>query len=200
MNQPGATFEEVTGAILIGGQSRRLGRDKVLLHYQGKPLALHLHGILTSLFPRVLLIGHPRPELEDLGFTCLPDLVPDKGVLGGIYTALSTATTPYVFIAGADMPFLTPPLISMILGFRHSADAVIPRGPRGLEPLCAVYTKSCAEVMKENLRDGNLKIMAALENMTVLSPEISLDNGEPDPFININYPEDLEKLLTRSES
>ena len=194
MNQPGAPFEEVTGAILIGGQSRRLGRDKVLLYYQGKPLAVHLHGILTSLFPRVLLIGHPRPELEDLGFTCLPDLVPGKGVLGGIYTALSAAATPHVFIAGADMPFLTPALISTILSHRHLADAVIPRGPRGLEPLCAVYSKSCADVMEESLRVGTLKIMAALENMTVLSPEVSPDNGEPDPFININYPEDVEML------
>jgi molybdopterin-guanine dinucleotide biosynthesis protein A len=197
VNQPEAPFEEVTGAILIGGQSRRLGRDKVLLHYQGKPLALHLHGILTSLFPHVLLIGHPRPELEDLGFTCLPDLVPGKGVLGGIFTALSAAATPHVFIAGADMPFLTPPLISMILGFRHSADAVIPRGPRGLEPLCAAYSKSCADVMEKNLRGGTLKIMAALENMTVLSPVVSPDNGEPDPFININYPEDVEMLKGR---
>jgi molybdopterin-guanine dinucleotide biosynthesis protein A len=198
MTQPAATFEEVTGAILIGGKSRRLGRDKVLLPYDGKPLAVHLHGILNSLFPHVLLIGHPRPELKAMGLPLIPDLVPDKGVLGGIYTALSTATTPYVFIAGADMPFLTPSLISMILGYRHSADAVIPRGPRGLEPLCAVYTKSCADVMEKNLRDGTLKIMAALENMTVLSPEVSPDNGEPDPFININYPEDLEILKGRA--
>jgi molybdopterin-guanine dinucleotide biosynthesis protein A len=194
MNQPLAAFEEVTGAVLIGGKSRRLGRDKVLLPFGGKPLAAHMHDLLKELFQEVLLIGHPRPELMAMGLTLIPDLVPDKGVLGGIYTALITATTPYVFIAGADMPFLTPSLISTILGFRHSADAVIPRGPRGLEPLCAAYSKSCVDVMEKNLRDGTLKIMAALENMTVLSPEVSPDNGEPDPFININYPEDLDAL------
>lgn len=194
MNQPAATFEEVTGAILIGGRSRRLGRDKVLLPYEGEPLAVHLHRLFEGLFPHILLIGHPRPELQAFGFTCVPDLIQEKGVLGGIYTALSAATTPYVFVAGADMPFLTTSLISWILGHRHSADAVIPRGPRGLEPLCAVYSTSCVGAMEQSLEKGTLKIMAALDGLAILSPEVTPGDGEPDPFININYPEDLEVL------
>ncbi len=191
MNQPAATFEEVTGEILIGGQSRRLGRDKILLPYDGKPLVVHLHGLLESLFPKILLIGHPRPELETLGLSCIPDLIPDKGALGGIYTALKTASTPYVFVAGADMPFLTTSLISDILGHRYEADAVIPRGPRGLEPLCAAYSTSCADAIKRSLERDMLKIMGALDGLAVLSPEITPGDDEPDPFLNINYPEDL---------
>jgi len=194
MNPPAATFEEVTGAILIGGQSRRLGQDKVLLPFEGKPLAVHLQGLLESLFPRTLLVGHPRPELEAMGLTCIPDLVPDKGVLGGIYTALNAAATPYVFVVGADMPFLTTSLISEVLSHRHFADAVIPRGPRGFEPLCAVYSASCADTMIHSLQGGMLKIMAALDGLAVLSPEVTPGNGEQDPFANINYPEDLEAL------
>jgi molybdopterin-guanine dinucleotide biosynthesis protein A len=198
MNQPSAAFEEVTGAILVGGKSRRLGRDKVLLHYEGKPLALHQHELLESIFPRVLLIGHPRPELEALGLTCIPDIIPDMGVLGGIYTALSTASTPDVFVTGVDMPFLTPSLISTILSHRHNADAVIPKGPRGLEPLCAVYSKTCADTLKLSLERGTLKVMAALDSLKVVSPEVVPGDGDQDPFININYPEDMEVLLTRS--
>lgn len=199
MNQPGAPFEEVTGAILIGGQSRRLGRDKVLLHYEGKPLAVHLHQLLENLFPETVLIGHPRPELEAIGLTCIPDTIPDMGVLGGIYTALSAAATPHVFIAGADMPFITPTLISTILSHRNLADAVIPRGPRGLEPLCAVYSKSCADTLKTCLEKGTLKVMAALDSLKVVSPEVIPGDGDQDPFININYPEDLENLKSRAE-
>jgi molybdopterin-guanine dinucleotide biosynthesis protein A len=197
MNQAAAASQEVTGAILTGGQSRRLGRDKVLLPYEGKPLAFHMHGLLVTHFPRTVLIGHPRPELQALGLECFPDLVKGKGALGGIYTALRAADTPYVFIAGADMPFLTTSLISDILGHRHEADAVIPRGPRGLEPLCAVYSISCTSAMEHNLKSDNLKIMAALDGLTVLSPEVTLKEGEPDPFININNPEDLELLKGR---
>jgi molybdopterin-guanine dinucleotide biosynthesis protein A len=194
MTPPSAAFKEVTGAILIGGHSRRLGRDKVLLPHEGKPLAVHLHGLLAGLFPRVFLVGHPRPELVDLGLTCIPDLVPDMGVLGGIYTALVSAATPHVFITGADMPFLTTSLISRILDQRHLADAVIPKGSRGLEPLCAVYSTSCADTLRQNIEKGRLKITAALGSLKILSPTVMPEEGDQDPFININYPEDVGVL------
>lgn len=194
MTRPAAAFEEVTGAILTGGKSRRLGRDKVLIPHGGKPLAAHMHQLLDSLFPRTILVGHPRPELDQLGLECVQDIVPEKGVLGGIYTALKSAGTSWAFVAGADMPFITVSLIVMLLEQRRGADAVIPRGPRGLEPLCAVYSTSCIASFERGLEEGTLKIMAALDGLAVLSPEVTPKDGEPDPFININYPEDLEKL------
>ena len=129
-----------------------------------------------------------------MGFTSIPDLVPDKGVLGGIYTALDMCTTRYVFVVGADMPFLTPSLISDILVHRHTADAVIPNGPKGVEPLCAVYSTSCISTIRQNLETGKLKIMEALGNLEVLSPEVTTGENKQDPFMNINYPEDLENL------
>lgn len=194
MNPGPAAFEEVTGAVLIGGKSRRLGRDKVLLPFDGKPLAAHMHDLLKELFQETLLIGHPRPELESLGFTCIPDLVPGKGVLGGIHTALHKSTTPFVFVIGADMPFVTGPLISRILVHRHTADAVIPQGPKGMEPLCAVYSTSCTSIIRQNIEAGTLRVTAALDRLKVLSPEIAPYGDDPDPFININYPEDVAKL------
>ncbi len=194
MTAPSAAFPEVTGAILTGGSSRRLGRDKVLLPYQGKPLGLHIYRILEDLLPEILLIGHPRPALEALGLTSYPDRMSGKGALGGLYTALTIATTQYVFVAAADMPFLTADLITGILSHRHDADAVIPRGPAGPEPLCAVYSTSCTGTIGNNLDKGSLKIISALEGLTILYPDIEPDEDIPDPFFNINYPEDLEKL------
>jgi molybdopterin-guanine dinucleotide biosynthesis protein A len=184
-------FDDVTGAILIGGMSHRLGRDKILLSFEGKPLAVHAAGIFEDMFQKTDLIGHPRRELTELGYTCVPDLIPGKGVLGGIYTALHVGETPYVFIVAADMPFLTPSLISGILAHRHNADAVIPVGPKGMEPLCAVYSKACTGTVKRSLERNELKIIEALDGLKILSPEIGLKDGEPDPFININCPEDL---------
>jgi molybdopterin-guanine dinucleotide biosynthesis protein A len=92
------------------------------------------------------------------------------------------------------MPFLTPSLITRILSHRHKVDAVIPRGPRGLEPLCAVYSRACTDTLRQNLERGTLKILAALDGLRILSPEVAQQYGEPDPFININYPGDVEKL------
>jgi molybdopterin-guanine dinucleotide biosynthesis protein A len=197
LTKPEAAFEEVTGAVLTGGLSTRLGRDKVLLPYQGKPLAAHVHGILSELFPNVLLIGHPRPELESLGLICIPDLIPGKGALGGIYTSLVSCRTPYVFIAAADMPFLTSALISRIATFRSSADAVIPMGPRGREPLCAVYSRTCVKAVRKSLDVDTLKVIPALEGLKIVSPEIAATADGSDPFVNINYPDDV-RFLGRS--
>jgi molybdopterin-guanine dinucleotide biosynthesis protein A len=194
MNPPAATFEEVTGAVLTGGKSKRLGRDKILLPYGDRPLAAHLHDLLKELFPRVILVGHIRAELDAFGFECIEDIVPGKGVLGGIYTALTASDTPSIFVAGADMPFLSRSLIAELTDYRSEADAVIPRGPRGMEPLCALYSSSCLPIIEQSLERGILKVMAALDGLRILSPEVTPEGGEPDPFININYPEDLEKL------
>lgn len=197
MSLPAATFEKVTGAILTGGKSERLGRDKVLLPYGNRPLVVHLHELLKGLFPRVILVGHLRAELDAFGFECVEDIIPGKGVLGGIHTALSVSATPFVFIAGADMPFLSKSLIAEIADHRSEADAVIPRGPRGLEPLCALYASSCLAAIEQSLESGILKVMAALEGLTIVSPEIETRQGEADPFVNINYPEDVETLKIR---
>ena len=191
MTGTAAAYDEVTGAILTGGKSSRLGRDKALLPLGGKPLAAHMHTLLADLFSKVILIGHSRPELEDMGLTSVPDLIPGRGVLGGIYTALHVCKTPYAFIVAADMPFLTPSVISGVAVYRHKADAVIPIGPKGMEPLCAVYSKACTGTIVKSIERNALKILEALDGLKILSPEIGQKDSEPDPFININHPEDL---------
>lgn len=191
--EPGA-FEDVTGAILVGGLSRRLGRDKILLPFRGAPLAVHLHRLLAGLFPAVLLVGHPRPELQALGLPFVEDDPPGRGILGGIYTALTAARTPHVFVLGGDMPFVTASLVERITRMKGEADAVIPMGPRGREPLCALYSTACAPTVRASLDRGVLKVTEALVGLAVVSPSIVPEDGDEDPFANINYPGDLAKL------
>jgi len=191
--------EDVTGAILIGGKSRRLGCDKILLPYRGKPLVLHLYGILSSLFNRTSLIGYTRPELDREGLECIPDQFPDCGVLGGICTALINSSTDHVFVAAGDMPFLTQSVVNEILSHRHEAYAVIPAGPSGMEPLCAVYSKSCLEPMLSRIERKRLKVIDALAELSVFQLRMSPDNSGSSPFFNINTPEDLEKLISQDQ-
>ena len=96
------------------------------------------------------------------------------------------------------MPFVSPSLINRIIELRGDADAVIPKGPRGFEPLCALYTDSCADPMKRAIDRDSFKIMAALENLKILTPEISVEEGGKDPFANINCPEDIQLLADPS--
>lgn len=194
MNGFPTVFEDVTGVILVGGQSRRLGHDKVLLQFDGTPIIEHLHNLLKPLVHEILLIGHRRPEFDTFGFRVIKDIIPGAGPLGGIYTALMSSTTSFVFVVAGDMPFVSASLISTIVQERRDADAVIPSGPRGLEPLCAVYSRSCTETLRTSLEKGNRRIVSALEGLNTLMPEISVQSNGQDPFFNINYPEDLEVL------
>ncbi|UCG39180.1 MAG: molybdenum cofactor guanylyltransferase [bacterium] len=194
MTPADASLEGITGAILIGGRSRRLGQDKVLLPFMGKPLLVHLHSLLASLFGEVLGVGHARPGLEALGLVVTEDLIPGAGALGGIYTALERSPDPLVFVLAADMPFVSAAIIRKIAHHPRPADAVIPRGPRGVEPLCALYSRSCREAIKRSLDQGSLRIMEALRGLHVVTPPITPAPGGRDPFSNINYPEDLAIL------
>jgi molybdopterin-guanine dinucleotide biosynthesis protein A len=189
-----AVLKDVTGAILVGGRSSRFGGDKVLVSIESRPLIVHLYDLFSPLVPEVLLVGHKRREFEALGLRVVEDVLPDAGPLGGIYTALLSAATPYVFAVAADMPFLSSSVIRTISGARRDADAVIPRGPRGLEPLCAVYARTCSDPIRASLDLGVRRIVTALEGLRILTPDIQAREGEKDPFFNINRPEDLDLL------
>lgn len=194
----GRTFPRgISAAILVGGLSKRLGRDKVLLKFEGEPLIRRSVNLLTTLFGKVQIIGHHRPEFAELGVEVIEDIYPGKGSLGGLYTAVESCTSEAVFVQAADMPFVNRALIEQLLQHEGQADAVIPRGPRGFEPLCALYSRSCSDPMKRAIEDGTFKIMAALGDLTVLHPEIKVEKGEQDPFANINFPEDWERLEGR---
>ena len=171
-----------------------MGFDKVLLPVNGVPLVSIVHTRLSGLFDTVLVVGHHRPEFDALGITAHPDLMPDRGILGGIYTALSLAETPYTFAAACDMPNIDLDLVEEVLSHREEADAVIPRGPKGFEPLFAVYSRACLPAVRKSLEAGELKVMTALEGLNVVTPRLQTAATGPDPLANLNTPEDLEKL------
>ena len=193
-DKPG--FTDITGVVLVGGKSRRMSRDKVLIPVDGKPIIEKIFQKIAPVFAEVLVVGHHRPEFDDLKIQSHPDLIPDCGVLGGIYTGLTLAQTPFIFVVAADMPFLDTALVRSIAEVRHGVDAIIPKGSRGFEPLFAIYSTSCLNQIRENIERGSLKVLEALEGMNVIYPEIPpVPEGTPDPLSNLNTPQDLSLLV-----
>jgi len=190
-----AALTDITGVILVGGKGRRMGRDKVLMPVNGKPIIERIFRKIAPLFAETLVVGHHRPEFDELKIQSHPDIIPDCGVLGGIYTGLALAQTPFIFAIASDMPFLDTALVRSIAGVRHGAEAVIPKGSRGYEPLFAIYSISCLNQIRENLERGSLKVLEALEGMNILNPKIPpVPEGAPDPLSNLNTPQDLSLL------
>jgi molybdenum cofactor guanylyltransferase len=189
----------VTGAILAGGESRRLGRDKATLKLGDKPLA---HWVAEALAPAVaelwLVTNHPEEHLA-LGLPLVTDLTPFQGPLGGLATALFYARTPWVLLAAADTPLLSPRLAAALVSAaaKTSRPAIVCRTARGIEPLPGLYAVRALSRLQDLLQTPKRAFMALLDLLRpeVWGPEVwSAHDPAGASFENLNRPEDLAHL------
>lgn len=191
----------VTGAILAGGNATRLGGlDKSALCIRGRAILdrqlAALHGITGS---RLIIANDPAfqarvpPEVR-----VVPDRMPGAGALGGLYTALDAADTPWVLVLACDLPFIRAPFLEGIcaIAVREAPDAVVPRTPDGWQPLAAVYATRSAPIVRQRLEAGDLQTNRILDRLRVreVGP-IELAALDPDglTFFNINTPDDYRR-------
>ena len=193
--------QPVTGIILAGGKNLRFGRVKTLEKLGG-----------TTVFERV--IDRLSPVVSNFvivtaaGSNVLPsvvnsqivhDIYPEAGPLGGIFTGLTFSQTSVSIIVASDMPFLSTPLLHHLLEVSNGFDAVIPRTRGGLiEPLHAVYSRSCLPVMKRLLDSRELGVRKVLDEVKVRYVEEE-EYRRFDPLLlsifNINRPADFEEAV-----
>ena len=188
----------LTVVIQAGGESRRMGRDKGLIPFLGKPLIVHVYEKVKSLADEVLITTNYPENYKFLGVPLHKDIVKGRGALGGIYTALKSANNPVVAIIACDMPFANPELLSMARDrlIDEQVDAVVPRSEDGLEPLHAVYRRNtCIPAVKWALDSGEWKVISwfsKVELAFVESEELRIYDPEQVAFWNMNTAEDLE--------
>lgn len=191
---PGAT-----GVILAGGLSRRMGRDKSMLDFRGKPLIQHIHDILAELFSEVIVVANNPDRYAFLPCRIVSDIFTGKGTLAGIHAGLSACKENTAFVVACDMPYLQPSLIRHIVSLGKDSDVVLPRTPEALQPLHALYRKSCLPVIEHQLANNNLSVLDIypLLRTRTLSPEYvhRFDPGYRS-CINLNTPADYENLST----
>ncbi len=190
----------MTGVVLAGGKSTRMGANKAALRLGGRPLIDGVVEVLRSLFPEVLIIANAPGLYDYLGLPVYPDRIPDKGSLGGLYTGLTYASHPAAFFAACDMPFLNAALIASLRDAAPGYDAVVPRTPEGLQPLHAVYGKACLPVMEALIAAGRLKIDRLFPRVrTRVVEEADLRRLDPDldSFLNCNTPAEFAAAADR---
>jgi molybdopterin-guanine dinucleotide biosynthesis protein A len=200
MRKPDHRIRNVSAVILAGGRSRRMGRNKALLPYRGKPLIAHVFETLEPLFEDIFLVTNAPVLFDFLPCPKIPDRVPGKGPISGVDAALRHSRTTYVLVVGCDTPFLIPSLLKLLAGKTQDADLVIPYGPHGPEPLCAVYGKGCLPFIEESLRKDDFSLMALISRLR--SREISREevaSVDPDfrSFRNINTSGEYETLTKK---
>jgi molybdopterin-guanine dinucleotide biosynthesis protein A len=188
---------QLTGAILAGGFSQRLGQDKAMLCLGGKPLALRVAAALAPLTTiRWLVTNHPLVHMA-LGLPLVTDLFPFLGPAGGLATALFYARTPWVLAAAVDNPFLAPSLLAELAARagRTSRAAVICRSPGGLEPFPGLYAVRLLPALRNFLQaDRRPARFLDLCHPQILSEsEVHALDPEFRSFFNLNTPQDLAR-------
>jgi len=187
--------EGFSGAVLVGGQSRRMGPDKALLTIGGVPLIQQVVEALRAVVNEVLLVGTAAERYALLNVQETDDLVPGAGPLGGIHTALCVARYPHCLVVACDMPFLNLDLLRYMLREAAGWDAVVPRGPERFETLHAVYARSCLEPIEQMLENGKLcpvDFFPLVRVRCVEAHEIASFAGGWRSFLNVNTPADLQ--------
>ena len=189
----------LTGAILAGGYSRRLGQDKALLPLLGKPLVRWVAEALAPVAPECWLItNHPWRHLG-LGLPLAMDLWPFQGPAGGLLTSLFYAPTPWVLAAAVDQPCLAPEVLAELTAraIRTTCPAVVCQSPWGLEPFPGLYQVRLLPQLESFLRrDRRLTRFLSVCRPEIIPPEAVLRlDPESRSFFNLNTPEDLARAI-----
>jgi molybdopterin-guanine dinucleotide biosynthesis protein A len=196
---------DVTGVLLAGGKSRRMGEDKRYLVVGEQTLLERGLAVLRSIFQEVLVvIAQDSPPL-DVDARVVRDLVPDCSSLGGLYTGLKQAITPYIFVVACDMPFLDPGVIAQFTSRIATVDIVMAKLAARLHPMHALYGKRCLPIVEQMIQARQLKIQemvsyASLRVLYVTEADLLTIDPSGRSFQNVNTPADLEvarSLLAR---
>jgi molybdopterin-guanine dinucleotide biosynthesis protein A len=178
-----------------------MGVDKARVDFLGQLLIVRVLERVALLADEILVTTNQPEAYSFLQVPCVPDVLPGHGALGGLYTALSAASHPFVAVIACDMPFANAGLLAFqqeVL-LATAADAAIPRTPDGLEPFHAVYRKStCLPWIQAALEAGQRRVDSWMKQASVryITPE-EIARHDPDglAFLNINTPAELAEAV-----
>jgi molybdenum cofactor guanylyltransferase len=192
------TIADATAVVLTGGKSSRMGRPKALLPFDGEPLIVHIVRHLKRVFAETVVVAAPEQELPLLPVALVRDQVAYQGPVSGIYRGLKAATKEVCFVTSCDAPFLDLALISHLLSEISDCDVVVPFWQERFQPLHAVYRRSVAPLLHEQLERGELRpifLYDKVRTRKVHEDEIRTLDPEGMSFLNMNSPADYDSAL-----
>jgi len=191
---------ETSGIVLAGGKSLRLGYDKVLETVGNRSLLQLVVSGVALLGSEVIIVATSKqivPQSIDYSrLKVVTDIYPGKGPLGGIYTGLTTSTSFYNLVVASDMPFLNQTLLRYMIQLAANFDLVVPRVGNLVEPLQAVYAKSCLAPIKRMIKQDKLSVsqlFRLVKTRYVETEEIERFDPKHLSFFNVNTKADLKR-------
>jgi molybdenum cofactor guanylyltransferase len=186
---------ELAAAILAGGRARRMdGVNKGTLVVGRTAIIDRQLETLRDVAGDIFVVGRSEASWTSRGLRVIPDEIPNAGPLGGIYTAIVRSPCERTLVVACDMPFLSSALLRELVAVKD-ADLVIPRHAGRYEPLCAIYSRACADDIRERLARGMNEASTLPTGLRVTA--IDVDNERF--FVNVNTPHDYERAKGLSE-
>ncbi len=188
----------LTGIILAGGKSSRIGQNKALLDLSGKKIIEIIYEKITSLFNDVIIISNSPEDYQFMGLKIYRDIFPGFGPLAGIHSGLISSKTESNFIISCDLPLISTEAVKYIISYKSDKAAMIYKKNGQLQFLCGIYNKKCLPVLDDllkckilNVRDFISKIDVEILNAEIFPDEI---------FFNLNTIEDYDYLLKKIQT
>jgi len=194
------TQQAISGVILAGGMSSRMGQNKALMALGGKRLVDRVVEVMRVVFHDLLMVTNTPEVYADLGIPMVGDVWPEKGSLGGVYSAIYHVTTPYCLVVACDMPFLNAAVMRYLITQIADYDVIVPDVLDELQTLHAIYSKACLQPIARRLEANRLRIVGFFPDVrvrTVTASELQPYDAELLAFQNLNTPEELQAAEQR---
>lgn len=183
--------QEITGIILAGGKSRRMGADKGLMLYNGRPMITYSIDLLRQFCSRIL-ISTSNPAYEVFGYPTIADIYAEKGPLGGLYSCIMESTSEINICLPCDLPRMKPDILEYMLQISDGTQCIIPMTPYP-EPLVAIYPSQVLPVVHQMITKGKYKMTEIFESFPVQYVPLEKFPGDNNLicFSNFNTPSDI---------
>ncbi len=188
-------YNDITGIILCGGKSRRMGSNKALLKFGDKPVIEILTGLLANIFSKVILVTNEPDLYGFLKIDMYEDIYKNMGPLGGIHSGLKNSQAERNFIISCDIPLITKTTIGFIVDYPSDKKIKVPFADGYIQQLCGVYSKSLLDVIESRLNDcgqqslsSKCKVLKLVEETgsEIINIENEMPGYEASTFLNMN--------------
>jgi len=189
--------EEITGIILAGGKSRRLGEEKGLAEFNGKPLIQHTIDILQPVCYKIIISANRQLDgYAAFGYEVVEDQIKDIGPMGGLMACLERSDTRYNFVISCDTPFIPSDLFPFLLESIENFQVAVPvHHDNYIEPLCAVYATNVIWQLQHCIENRNYKLTDFIAE--VKAKKLTINDQLPfyhdEMFVNMNTRKDIQK-------
>jgi len=184
---------DITGVVLVGGKSSRMGENKALMRFGDKTFVERAIHLLQQTFENVIISANESGVYDFVGLPIVGDVYRGCGPLAGLHAAMTSAGKSDIFVMSCDLPFVDESVVRRILDNSSGAELIVAGDPTGVQPLCGLYRQSSMRIIEGQLRVKEYSVLKLVQHMK--GRVILFEEQKSNRFININTPADYNSAV-----